>query len=144
MRSLRIFAMRTSARPSIERVSDRAAKIQLIKAVMPERAPQSSRPRHSNFANATTRGQKRGLNWNAQQARNQQLIWTAQPAENQLEAKAPEQLLNGSQELVVLTEWTDGGAAARVVFTVIPKHQADREDRFAAVATPDGWLIVQI
>ena len=76
--------------------------------------------------------------------RNQQLIWTAQPAENQLEAKAPEQLVNGSQELVVLTEWTDGGAPARVVFTVIPKHQADREDRFAAVATPDGWLIVQI
>jgi beta-lactamase regulating signal transducer with metallopeptidase domain len=97
-------------------------QIHLIKAVMPERSLEPAnavRPVRTKIAIAT-RTQKR------------------------LFAQNRQQLVNGPREFVVLTEWTDTDAPARVVFAVVPDRRADRERGFAAVATPTGWLIVQI
>jgi beta-lactamase regulating signal transducer with metallopeptidase domain len=98
------------------------AQVHLVKAVMPERPLQSAfraRPVRSNTAIAR---------------RNPQQLFTDRSKE----------FVDSRREFVVLTEWTDTDAPPRVVFAVVPVRQADHESRFAAVATPNGWLIVQI
>jgi beta-lactamase regulating signal transducer with metallopeptidase domain len=98
------------------------AQIHLVKAVMPEQPLQSAykaRPARSNTAIA-----RRSL--------------------TRPNANSPREFVDSPREFVVLTEWTDAAAPPRVVFAVVPVRQADRESRFAAVPTPNGWLIVQI
>ena len=98
------------------------AQMHLVNAVTPERPRQSAlaaKPVRSNTAI---------------------LRHTPKP----LFAESPQQFVDRPQEFVVLTEWTDTDAPPRVVFAVLPVRHADHESRFAAVATPNGWLIVQI
>jgi beta-lactamase regulating signal transducer with metallopeptidase domain len=105
------------------------AQIHLVKAVMPERPLQSAckaRPARSNAAIA-----RRSL----------RRLFAENP---QRFVDSPREFVDSPWEFVVLTEWTDTGAPPRVVFAVLPVRPADRESRFAAVATPNGWLIVQI
>jgi beta-lactamase regulating signal transducer with metallopeptidase domain len=98
-------------------------QIHLIKAVMPEQPIQSAYAARPVRSDAARRNQTRP------------------------NPKSPQEFADSPQEFVVLTEWTDTDATdtpARVVFAVVPEHRADHETRFAAVATPTGWLIVQI
>lgn len=50
------------------------------------------------------------------------------------------QVLPSQAAWVVLTEWEDSGPPPRVIIAVSQDHRSS----YAAVATPDGWLIVQI
>jgi beta-lactamase regulating signal transducer with metallopeptidase domain len=110
------------SQPNLRESAGAQPQIHLVKAVMPERPLQSSyaaRPLRTDAAIA-----RRG---------------PARP-----NPEITREFVDSPQEFVVLTEWTDSDAPARVVFAVVPGRQADHESRFAAVATPNGWLIVQI
>jgi len=98
------------------------AQLHLVKAVMPERPLQSqikARPAPRNTA-IVRRSQRR------------------------LFAESPQEFVDSPHAFFVLTEWTDTDAPPHVVFAVLPVRQVNHESRFAAVATPNGWLIVQI
>jgi beta-lactamase regulating signal transducer with metallopeptidase domain len=98
------------------------ARMHLVKALMPERPLQSAvaaKPVRSNTA-------------------------AAKHIPRRQYAASPREFVDSRQEFFVLTEWTDTDAPPRVVFAVLPVRQANHESRFAAVATPNGWLIVQI
>ena len=98
------------------------SQLHLVKATMPERMVQSAyRPKPVPIRAAV-----------------------AKRAQRRLLAESQQQVVSSQQEFVVLTEWTDIDAPPRVVFAVLPVRQADRESRYAAVRTPNGWLIVQI
>jgi beta-lactamase regulating signal transducer with metallopeptidase domain len=123
-RTPQLISFAATAKPALQAHESRGAQAQihLVKAVMPEQPRQSAyraRPVRSNTAIA-----KRS---------------PARP-----NAESPREFVDSPREFVVLTEWTDTGAPPRVVFAVFPVRQANRESRFAAVATPNGWLIVQI
>jgi Zn-dependent protease with chaperone function len=98
------------------------AQVHLVKAVMPERPIQSANK--------------------ARQVRRYSTIAGHNP--RQLFAHGSQEFVDSPQELVVLTEWTDTDVPPRVVFAVFPEHHSDRQARFAALPTPNGWLIVQI
>jgi beta-lactamase regulating signal transducer with metallopeptidase domain len=103
------------ALPTLSEAASSQASIRLVKAVMPERTVR--------FADKTKPVRRNVV----------------------AEKHAPSQLLaNSPQEFVVLTEWTDADSPQRVVFAVLPKRRKDHQSRFAAVQTPNGWLIVQI
>jgi beta-lactamase regulating signal transducer with metallopeptidase domain len=97
-------------------------QIHLIKAVVPER------PLHSAYG--------------ARPIRSDAAITRRNPT--QPKAETPREFVDSRQEFFVLTEWTDTGVPPRVVFAVVQEHRTDHESRFAAVATPSGWLIIQI
>jgi len=130
-RTSQLISFAPSAKPALQARESRGAQAQihLVKAVMPERPLQSAykaRPVRSNTAIAK-RGQRRLFAENPQQLVN-----------------SPREFVDSPKAVVVLTEWTDTDAPPRVVFAVFPVRQADHDSRFAAVATPNGWLIVQI
>ena len=110
------------SQPNLRESTGAQAQIHLVKTVMHERPLQSeikARPVRRNTVSAERR-----------------LTRTY--------ADSPREFVDSRQELLVLTEWTDTDAPAHVVFAVLPVQQANHESRFAAVATPNGWLIVQI
>jgi Zn-dependent protease with chaperone function len=108
--------------PALRESAGAQAQIHLVKAVMPERpfqSPHKARPVRSDTA-----------------------VRRRSPRPQY--AESPREFVDSRQEFVVLTEWTDADRPPRVVFAVLPVRQANQESRFAAVATPNGWLIVQI
>jgi hypothetical protein len=108
--------------PALREAAGVQAQLHLVKAVMPERTVQSAYRAKTVRRNAPV----------------------AKRSPMQLLAESPQLPVDSRQELVVLTEWTGADAPPRLVFAVLPVRQADRESRFAAVRTPNGWLIVQI
>jgi beta-lactamase regulating signal transducer with metallopeptidase domain len=115
------------SQPNPRESANAQPQIHLVKAIMPERPLQSARAMRTVRSN----------------------IAIAKRSQKRLFAENPQQYVDSPQEFVVLTEWTDTGGTdtgvrARVVFAVVPDRQANHERRFAAVATPNGWLIVQI
>jgi hypothetical protein len=99
-----------------------SAQVHLVKAVMHERTIQSAyKPKPVRRSAAV-----------------------AKRIPSPLLAESRQQVVGSQQEFVVLTEWTGTDAPPRVVFAVLPARQAGHEGRFAALRTPDGWLIVQI
>lgn len=126
-RTPQFISFAPAAQPALQARESRGAQAQihLVKAVMPERPLQSAnavRPVRGNTAIAR-RSQRRLFAENPQQLVN-----------------SPREFVDSPREFVVFTEWTDTDAPPRVVFAVVPV----RQPRFAAVPTPNGWLIVQI